>query len=195
MKIIALTRPRVKYPFNFSPIAIELMGGQSDLSRGKNNRMTVLVLGIGQSLRGDDAAGLEAVQRWRKKYPETASASGVQVETNELPGLDLLDLLSRVKTAILVDAIHSSGNPGNLFRLDPEDLADFSPGSASAHGWGVAETLSLGRALSPDLAECRIILLGIEVEHMELGQGLSPAVEAKMGELVEAIEREVRSHL
>ncbi|MCK7527480.1 MAG: hypothetical protein MZV64_62685 [Ignavibacteriales bacterium] len=56
----------------------------------------VAVIGIGQSLRGDDAAGLEAVRQWREKFPETASRLEVQVEAGELPGLALLDVLNDV---------------------------------------------------------------------------------------------------
>jgi hypothetical protein len=50
--------------------------------------MNILVLGIGQSLRGDDAAGLEAVCLWQQTHPLTAQK--VQVEFTELPGLGLL---------------------------------------------------------------------------------------------------------
>ncbi len=47
----------------------------------------VAVIGIGQSLRGDDAAGLIAVRQWQEKYPQTASRPEVRIETDELPGL------------------------------------------------------------------------------------------------------------
>ena len=47
----------------------------------------VAVIGIGQSLRGDDAAGLEAVRRWEEKFHETANRLEIRVEASELPGL------------------------------------------------------------------------------------------------------------
>ncbi len=155
--------------------------------------MNILVLGLGQSLRGDDAAGLETVRQWQVKYPQTAGR--VQVETRELPGLVLLDLLEGVEAAILVDAVHTPAPAGTLIRLGPDDLAAFTPGSGSAHGWGVAETLQLGRSLYPWLAAVRVTLLGIVGEQFVPGAGLSPQVQEALAEAVERIEVEVRSLL
>lgn len=140
--------------------------------------MNILILGIGQSLRGDDAAALEAVRLWRETYPQTAGRPELRVETCELPGLALLDLLAGAEAAILVDAVHTpSQPPGSLLVLEADDLASFTPDSQSAHGWGVAETLQLGRSLDPALAACRVTLIGIVGGRFELGEGLTNEVE------------------
>jgi hydrogenase maturation protease len=154
---------------------------------------TILVLGIGQSLRGDDAAGLDAVRLWQETYPGTATQ--VQVGLSELPGLGLLDLLHDVDAAILVDAVKSSAAPGTIHRLEQQDLDAFAAGSGSAHGWGVAETLKLGRSLDPALAETRIILVGIEVGSVEMGAGLSPQVQSALPMAAEMIEHEIQALL
>ena len=96
---------------------------------------------------------------WQQNYPQTAQK--VQVELCELPGLALLDLLEDVHAALLVDAIHTKATPGTLYRLEPEDLAAFEADTNSAHGWGVGETLALGRSLEAGLAQCRFTLIGI----------------------------------
>ncbi|MFA5872588.1 MAG: hydrogenase maturation protease [Anaerolineales bacterium] len=155
--------------------------------------MNILILGIGQSLRGDDAAGLEAVRLWREKFPETAG--GVQVELSELPGLALLDLLERTDAAILVDAVQSSASAGTVICLGPDELASFTPDAGSAHGWGVAETLQLGRSLVPSLAKCRVTLIGIVGKDFRLGAGLSPEVREALAGAVERIEKEVQNLL
>ncbi len=153
----------------------------------------VAVIGIGQSLRGDDAAGLEAVRRWQEKFPETANRLEVQVEACELPGLALIDLLNDIDAAILVDAVQSTGNPGTIHRLDESDLASFGSGSRSAHGWGVAETLHMRNQLTD--AEVNIRIIGIEAEQMELGALLSKPVEDAMPDLCDVIENEVHALL
>jgi len=157
--------------------------------------MKIMVIGIGQKLRGDDAAGLEAVLRWRAKYPTTANNPAVQVEISELPGLGLLDLMQGADGAVLIDAVHSSRPPGSLLHLGLEDLSAFDSNAGSAHGWGVAETLRLGQSLSPALENCRITLIGIEAGQFELGQGLSSEVESALDEAVELIEKELDVHL
>ncbi len=119
----------------------------------------------------------------------------VQVGLSELPGLGLLDLLHGMNAAILVDAVMSSAAPGTIHRLEQQDLDAFAAGSGSAHGWGVAETLKLGRSVDPALAQTRIILVGIEAGSVEMGEGLSPQVQSALPQAVEMIEREIQGLL
>jgi len=157
--------------------------------------MTITIIGIGQSLRSDDGAGLAAVRAWMAAYPGTASDPRLQVVLVELPGLELLDLLGDSHAAIITDVVHSDAAPGNLHRLEIDELASFQPGSSSAHGWGVAETLQLGRLLDLDSLPEEIILLGIEAGDLNLGEGLSEAVQAALPAIVEQIEAQVRGWL
>jgi hydrogenase maturation protease len=147
------------------------------------------VIGIGQSLRGDDAAGLEAVRRWQEQFPETANRPEVQIEASELPGLALIEMLNDVDAAILVDAVQSSAKPGTIHRLSEEELAAFTSESKSAHGWGVAETLRMRSQLTD--AKVNIHIIGIEAEHMELGAGLSKAVKEAIPKACKTIEEEI----
>lgn len=154
----------------------------------------VAVIGIGQSFRGDDAVGLEAVRQWEEKFPETANRLEVRVEASELPGLSLLDMLDDIDTAILVDAVQSSATLGTIHRLSENELAAFTSDSKSAHGWGVAETLNL-RHLTSDNHSPTIRLIGIEIEQTDLGSGLSETVKKKIPNVCEAIQQEVESAL
>jgi hydrogenase maturation protease len=150
--------------------------------------MNILILGLGQSLRGDDAAGLKAVQLWLAQYPENAAM--VKVVLCELPGLSLLDLVEGKDSVILVDAVHSPAPAGTVICIRPDELDGFTSDSKSAHGWGVAETLQLGRSLVPSLLECQITLIGIVGEDFSLGEGLSPGVHSALTIAAEMIERE-----
>ena len=151
----------------------------------------VAVIGIGQSLRGDDAAGLEAVRQWKEKFPETASRPEVRVEASELPGLALLDMLEDVDAAILVDAVQSSALPGTVHRLSENDLLTFTSDAKSAHGWGVAETLVMGKQLNRINIPVRLI--GIEAEQVTLGAGISEAVKDGIPVACDAIQEEIKS--
>ena len=150
----------------------------------------IVVIGIGQELRGDDAAGLEIVRQWQIKHPDTARQ--VHVELSPLPGLGLLDLLEGAQTAILVDAVHSTEKPGTVHTVTMENLASFSPGTSTAHGFGVAETLALGKKVSPESLPEHVILLGIEIQQIELGQPLSSVVRASIPQAIQILEETVR---
>jgi hydrogenase maturation protease len=155
--------------------------------------MKILLLGIGQALRGGDGAGLEAVQMWQTHHPE--GAAQVQVEFAELPGLELLGLLDGREAAIIVDAVQSNSSSGEVIRLGPDELAGFTPEAGSAHGLGVAETLQLGKSLYPSLAECQITLIGITGAQFNLGAGLSPEVRSAMKNAADVIDSEIQSYL
>ncbi len=152
----------------------------------------VAVIGIGQNLRGDDAAGLAAVRQWQENFPETASRPEVRVETDEMPGLALLDLIEGVDAAILVDAVRSSALPGTIHLLGKEDLAAFPVDAKSAHGWGVAETLNMGRLLGK-IDNTAVRLIGIEAEQMNVGHGLSKTVQDSIPLACEAIQEEIKA--
>ncbi len=157
--------------------------------------MKIIVIGTGQSLRGDDAAGLEAVRLWREMYPQTANRPEVWAKTVELIGLGLLDLLAEAEAAIIVDAVHSSAPAGTIHRLSPEQVSAFTPDSQFAHGWGLAETLALCRTLYSSRAECRLTLIGIEAGQVEMGAGLSLEVGAALPAAARLIEEEVQQKL
>jgi hydrogenase maturation protease len=155
--------------------------------------MNILILGIGQSMRGDDAAGLEAVRAWRRQYPD--SAAQVRVELCELPGLALLDLLEGMDAAVLVDAVRASELPGTILRLRPDELESFTSESGSAHGWGVAETLKLGQRMYAWVENCRITLVGIVGKDFSVGAELSPEVRKAIASAADLVEREIQNEI
>ncbi len=156
--------------------------------------MRLTVIGIGQTLRGDDAAGIEAVRRWERLYADTAQRADLSVQYSELPGLGLLDLLDGFDAAVLVDAVSSAAAGGQVYRLDPDQLESFGVGGKTAHGWGIAETLQIDRQVHP-ARPTRVRLVGIEAAQVEMGAPLSPAVEATLPAACQAIEEEVQALL
>jgi hydrogenase maturation protease len=157
--------------------------------------MKIAVIGVGQSLRGDDAVGLVAVRQWRKKYPETANRSDIRVDVSELPGLALLDLLDGSEAAILVDAVKGYSVPGTIHYLRSEQLSSFTSDAKSAHGWGVADTLRLDQILNPSRYIIPIQLIGVEIEQIQMGIELSKTVEQALPRVCEAIQNEIQTLL
>ena len=152
----------------------------------------IIIIAIGQSMRGDDAAGLETVGLWQKTYPDTAADPRVRVEQSGMPGLELIDLMANTDCALLVDAVQSGDAPGMLHMVKPEQVVTFdSGGSTSSHGWGVAETLALAHELHYPLPQ-QIYILGIEAISFEMGAPLSKAVSESLNQAAEMIEERVQ---
>ncbi len=146
-------------------------------------------------MRGDDEVGLEIVRRWQKSHGADHPEYTIEAETAESPGLTLLGHIAGLDAAILVDAVQSGAPPGTLHKLTEEDLLNFGEGTGSAHGWGAAETLSLGRQLSPDDLPERIFIIGVEAVQFNLGEGLSPAVEASIPKAINMINQLIQELL
>ena len=152
----------------------------------------IVVIGIGQELRGDDGAGLAVVHRWQKLYPQTASR--VRVEISPLPGLDLLNVWDGARVAIIVDTVASDARPGSLSELDCEDLASFGEDAQSAHGFGLAESIKLAEELCVNEMP-QIKILAIVGSEFKLGTGLSPSVKNALPRAAEHLEEMVSGFL
>jgi len=168
---------------------------QSSDGAGDKTPGTIKIIGIGQILRGDDAAGLAAVQFWQERYQAKIERTNLVVEFAELPGIGLLNLLEDTTIAILVDAVHSNAEAGTIHLLSEDQLKAFSDGAGSAHGWGVAETLSLGHKLISTSMPKKMILIGIEAGNLLLGESLSSEVESALPEVALLIEKLVTADL
>jgi len=146
-------------------------------------------------MRGDDAAGLEAVRLWQSDHPETAQRAEVRIGSLEGSGLELIELLQGMDAAVLVDAVSSDAPAGTVHRIDLAALSSLPGDSAAAHGWGVRDVLRLAVALEPEMGRREIRLLGVESAQLGVGEGLSGAVKAALPALSEAIEQQVTSLL
>lgn len=139
------------------------------------------VLGVGNRLRRDDGVG-----PW--VAGELARRMGNNIDVRQLAGdgFSLLDAFAGAHEVLLVDAVQSGAPPGTVHRLDaaagplPQDAL-----RCSTHALGVVEAVELARALG-DLP-ARLQVYGIEGEDFGPGEGLSAAVAAAAGALVEEL--------
>lgn len=137
--------------------------------------MNVIVIGIGQSLRGDDGIGLAAVRQWSQDFPSSTADPRIKTILLETPGLDLLDYFEGSDSVILVDAISTGRPAGEIQVITSVPETGLSAAEKTAHGFGVAETISVALKTGIRLPE-HLILIGVEGDQYELGRGLSEPV-------------------
>ena len=136
--------------------------------------MTRLVVGIGNRLRGDDAAGIRVLER----LAATTLPSDVELLTREADLLGLLDAWAGRSQVVLVDAMRSGAAPGSVRRIEPPP--GWQPqgftADASSHLVGLGTVIELGRTLGrfPE----HLVLFGIEAQSFAAGAPLDPSVEA-----------------
>jgi hydrogenase maturation protease len=106
-------------------------------------RLKTLVLGIGNTLLGDDGAGVHIVRR----VAQQISSRDVCFKETSAAGLNLLDIILGYDRLIVVDAILcSDDNTGRIFRVSPH-TTDRSSGSISLHSCGLDAALQLAGKL------------------------------------------------
>jgi hydrogenase maturation protease len=135
-----------------------------------------VIIGIGNALRGDDAAGV--------RVAEKLQGVACEVEPSRL-----IETWEGADAAILIDTVVSGAPPGTVRRFDASKQAvPARELRSSTHAIGLAETIELARALGR--LPKSVVVYGIEGESFAAGAPLSPEVEAAVSRLVDTIKEE-----
>ena len=148
---------------------------------------SLLVLGLGNVLCGDDGLGVAAVAEIHRRY---AIPDHVQVLDGGTLGLALLSYFEKNGDVILVDAIAADQEAGSFVRLEGDDVAPAVRHRLSVHQIGVADLLDSLRLI--DSFPRRLVLLGLVPETIDLGLEKSKSVGRMMPYLLERIVEEVQ---
>lgn len=141
--------------------------------------MSILLIGIGNIIMGDDGIGPHLVNRLRNDY---TFMPGVTLLDGGTLGLDLLHYLEGVTCLIIVDAFDMGKPPGHLQRFSDDEIPAVISTTLSAHQSGLQDLLALA-----DLQGClpqRIVLWGVQPEIMSPSLELSTAVAECVDDLV-----------
>jgi len=124
----------------------------------------VVIVGVGNVLRGDDGLGPVFVERLKSKIGVPCINAGNAFE-NYLGVI----IRERPETVLLVDAVHLDMDPGKFAIVDPSRIEH---GGLSTHD--VSPSLFLN--FLAEETKCNIFLLGVQPERIELGTGISRTV-------------------
>jgi hydrogenase maturation protease len=180
--------------FFFDPEEVEPLPMDETEQSAEAQTPSVLIAGIGNIFLGDDAFGVEVVQRLAgRKLPELVKATDFGIR-----GFDLAyALLDGSDVTILVDACPRGGNPGSLYVIEPDlnslDAPDAGQTSVDAHCMNPVNLIRMAKSMGGELK--KILLVGCEPATLgpEEGQmGLSEPVAAAVEEAVTLIESLVK---
>jgi hydrogenase maturation protease len=142
----------------------------------------ILIVGIGNDHRGDDAAGLRVARLIQARHPLLP----VSESTGEGTALIELWRCSDARLIFLIDAMTSGIMPGCVRRFDAH--ADSIPASLranSSHDFGVVQAVELARVLG--CLPPQLVVYGIEARSFDQEAELSPQVEAATRMVAERI--------
>jgi hydrogenase maturation protease len=155
---------------------------------GRSVGSGLLIIGIGNEYRGDDAAGIAVARKLKQKQiPRCSVTEGTG------DGADLINDWCEADTVILVDATCSGLTPGAITRIDlHKEEVKFGLLHLSSHALGIAEAIALSRTMGT--FPSRAIFFGIEGKSFEHGCMLSQEVTAGIDVVVSRIEEEIHSN-
>jgi hydrogenase maturation protease len=132
----------------------------------------MLIIGIGNEMRGDDAAGLIAARRI-----QDLNLPGITVVEHSGEGASLMETWKNQEEVIVIDAARSKCIAGTIHRYDahrdslPADVFAFS-----THVLGLAQAIELSRSLGT--LPKTLIVYGIEGNDFELNHTISQEVQS-----------------
>lgn len=147
--------------------------------------MSIVVIGIGNTLRGDDAAGLAVAELVRAQAPRS-----VDVRVCEQEPSRLVDALADADVAFVVDAVSTGAPAGTVHRFDVDESPVPSRElRSSTHAFGIGESLELARVLGR--LPRHTVVFGVEGSEFVAGASMTRAVEEGVARVAAAVLEEV----
>lgn len=146
-----------------------------------------LVVGCGNLLRGDDAAGPVLV----RLLAEGGIPEGVRLIDGGTAGMDVAFAMKGARRVVVVDASAVGVEPGTVHRVPGEELTDLTPPEGNLHRFRWDQALGFAKWLLKDEYPRDVTVWLIEGESFEIGSPLSPAVQAS----VERVARDILAEL
>jgi hydrogenase maturation protease len=150
--------------------------------------MRTIIIGVGNPLRSDDAAGLVAARMLRDRL---AGEADIEVAELWAGGLRLVETMVGYQRAVVIDAM-ATGElpPGSVRKLSLAELGD-ARNIACVHDTSLPTALEIWRTSSVPVPE-EIAIFAIEGQDMEtLGEDLTSPVRRGVGMAVDAIADEL----
>jgi len=146
--------------------------------------MGKFVLGIGNVLLRDEGIGCHVVHALEGiPLPEVKIIDG-----GTCP--DVLQLLEDADKLVIVDAVKGGGTPGQIYRFHLEDITLEQKPFLSLHDMGLVDNLMLMQ-LWRNIGEA--VIIGVEPREINWGLELSPELQEKMPQIIDAILAELNT--
>lgn len=151
----------------------------------KDKSDSILILGVGNYLMGDEGIGVHAVQELAK----TALPENVDILDGGTGGLLLLNYFEAYKTILFVDATMDGKPAGTITKLRPKFAADF-PSALSVHDVGLKDMIEAVYLLEqvPDIHLFTVSIEELNPMTIELNTKVKEALPELMRQVLQLCE-------
>ena len=151
--------------------------------------MKTLVLGIGNSILGDDGVGVHAAQEVARIIKD----ENIVVRDVSIDGLNLLELILGFDKLVVIDAIMTeNGEVGEIYRLKPENICELARSAISPHHFNLASTIEVGKRLFPEEIPEEVVIFAVGTHNIDqVTEELTGKVKEAIPEVVNLILEEL----
>lgn len=150
--------------------------------------MRAVVLGIGNTILTDEAAGVRAVEALELAFKMPAEVLVIDGGTS---GMEMIEDLSNLDFLIVIDVVKTGAAAGTVVKISGDQIPVFFRSKLSPHQIGLPDVLASLELL--DTMPKEIVVLGVEPISLELGMEMTPAIAETIPQLVEMAVAELVS--
>ena len=148
--------------------------------------MRAVVLGIGNTILTDEAAGVRAVELLEQRYRMPYNVLVIDGGTS---GMEMIEDLSNLDFLIVIDVVKTGAAPGTVVKIAGDEIPVFFRHKLSPHQIALPDVLASLELL--DTMPKEIIVLGVEPITLELGMEMTPTVAEQVPVLAEMAAAEL----
>lgn len=160
--------------------------GKNVLDSYGNSRKDIKIIGFGNKYRSDDGVGIRVIEELEK----LDFFEDIEIIDGGTSGTDLIFLVKDCRKVIIIDAVDTGQNIGDVVNIKVNDIKEFIKRdykSLSLHDLNLADIFSLLKALK---INADISIIGVRPKNIDFGDKLSPEIEEKIPEIISIIKKE-----
>jgi hydrogenase maturation protease len=132
---------------------------------------------------GDDGIGPRLIAELRNRG--TSGADLIDLGTG---GIQLVHVLARYESVVLIDAADIGLDPGDFKTFGPDEAVSMKTVQGySLHEWDLMRSIEISMALGE--APKSIVIFAIQPRSTSMGEGISPELEMEMEGFLDSLDR------
>ena len=144
--------------------------------------MSILVLGLGNTIMTDDGFGVEVVTTLSSRYHFQGP---VKLLDGGTLGLDLLPHLEEIESLLIIDALDMRAESGKIFRLEGDEVPRAFASKLSVHQMGLQDLLAVAELQGH--VPRNLVVWGVQPKCIEMGTELTATVAAAVEPVVTSV--------
>ena len=137
--------------------------------------MRAVVLGVGNIILSDEAAGVRAVEALERGWLLPQNVMAIDGGTS---GMEMIEDLSNLDFLVVLDVVKTGAAPGTVVKIAGDEIPVFFRHKLSPHQIALPDVLASLELLGTMPKE--IVVLGVEFSSLELGLEMTPLIAQKV---------------